>query len=277
MKKIKKCRRCAESDPNKLKKIKYKNKVVLENLCLNCYNSERRERAFKNKDKVNAKRRENYKQNKERIIERNKKWRKKNRNQCLENKRKHYKNNSKAILRQQKEKYLNNELFRESKKLNSKTWEINNREKVRQRRRAWSKKNKEKVNKYRQNRIKNNIQYKLRYNISAAIGKGLKRNNSSKFGKSCLKYLPYTIEQLKLHLESLFEPWMNWKNWGKYAVDKWDDNDPSTWKWQLDHIIPHSRFKYTSMEDQAFKDCWALSNLRPYSAKQNILDNNRKI
>jgi hypothetical protein len=31
------------------------------------------------------------------------------------------------------------------------------------------------------------------------------------------------------------------------------------------------------MEDQAFLDCWALSNLRPYSAKQNIIDGNRVI
>jgi len=31
------------------------------------------------------------------------------------------------------------------------------------------------------------------------------------------------------------------------------------------------------MEDQEFLDCWALDNLRPYSAKQNFLDGVRRI
>jgi hypothetical protein len=30
------------------------------------------------------------------------------------------------------------------------------------------------------------------------------------------------------------------------------------------------------MVDEEFKKCWALSNLRPLSAKQNILDGNRR-
>jgi len=69
---------------------------------------------------------------------------------------------------------------------------------------------------------------------------------------------------------------MNWHNYGVYRIDKWDDNDQTTWKWQLDHIIPHSTFQYTSMEDKSFKQCWALDNLRPLSAKQNLLDSARK-
>lgn len=51
-----------------------------------------------------------------------------------------------------------------------------------------------------------------------------------------------------------------------------NDNNKSTWTWNLDHIIPHSTFKYEDMECEEFQECWALSNLRPYSAKQNILD-----
>jgi len=77
--------------------------------------------------------------------------------------------------------------------------------------------------------------------------------------------------------EKQFESWMSWNNHGIYNKKIWDDNSPLTWAWQIDHIVPHSSFKYTSMEDQAFKDCWALSNLRPYSAKQNIIDGNRRL
>lgn len=119
---------------------------------------------------------------------------------------------------------------------------------------------------------KENPNFRLRGIISIAIGDALKKNGKSKNGDSSLKYLPYTIQELREYLEAQFEPWMTWDNWGVYNSKTWDDNDLTTWKWQLDHIIPHSTFQYVSMEDQAFRDCWALSNLRPLSAKQNLLD-----
>jgi hypothetical protein len=131
--------------------------------------------------------------------------------------------------------------------------------------------------KYRLNRRVTDISFILRLYVSSAISTKLKNNNSSKNGKSCIKYIGYVFDNLKQHLECLFESWMNWNNYGIYNKKTWDDNNPLTWKWQIDHIIPHSTFKYTSMEDQSFKDCWVLSNLRPLSAKQNILDGINKI
>lgn len=125
-------------------------------------------------------------------------------------------------------------------------------------------------------RLKEDPVYRLRSIVSTSIGRALKKSFSSKNGSSILKHLPYTIQELKDYLENLFEFWMTWENYGTYRVDIWNDNDPSTWTWHLDHIIPHSRFQYTTMEERAFKDCWALSNLRPYSAKQNIIDGNRQ-
>jgi len=70
---------------------------------------------------------------------------------------------------------------------------------------------------------------------------------------------------------------MNWDNWKKYNSKTWDDNNPATWTWNIDHIIPQSELKYESLDDENFKKCWALENLRSYSAKQNILDGCRKI
>jgi hypothetical protein len=113
--------------------------------------------------------------------------------------------------------------------------------------------------------------YKLRVLLSSAISDALKKNNGSKNGKTITKYLSYTIDELKRHLERQFEPWMSWRNHGKYMAT-WDDNDCSTWTWQIDHIMPVSCFCYSSIEDDSFKKCWRLENLRPYSAKQNLLD-----
>jgi hypothetical protein len=145
----------------------------------------------------------------------------------------------------------------------------------------WYKDNKEDV----KVRVKINIRkrrrsdpiFKLRYLVSASIWGALNGNNSSKNGESCWKYLPYTVEELRENIEGKFEPWMTWENQGKYELSKWNDDDPTTWVWNLDHIIPHSTFNYTSMSDQAFQDCWALSNLRPLSAKINQLDGATRI
>lgn len=70
---------------------------------------------------------------------------------------------------------------------------------------------------------------------------------------------------------------MNWNNWGVYSSKTWNDNDQLTWTWNIDHIIPHSTFKYDSMEHPDFHKCWELSNLRPYSAKLNVIDGSNKI
>ena len=147
----------------------------------------------------------------------------------------------------------------------------------------YRKTNKDKINKYKRDvgsiralvrageRYADEPSFKIRVVISSAIRKSIKNNGSVKKGSS-LAHLLYTMVELKDHIESQFEPWMSWNNWNQYNPETWDDNDISTWCWNLDHIIPASTFTYTSMEDPAFRDCWALSNLRPLSAKQNVLD-----
>jgi ribosomal protein L33 len=141
--------------------------------------------------------------------------------------------------------------------------------------REWYKENKTDV----KQRVKNNVYkrrsvdpiFRMREAISANIRMCIKKNH-----QPFDKFISYTIQELKSHLEKQFEFWMTWNNYGTYRIDTWDNNDQSTWTWQIDHIIPHSKFKYNSMHDQEFKDCWALSNLRPYSAKQNLIDSDRK-
>lgn len=125
-------------------------------------------------------------------------------------------------------------------------------------------------------RKKNDPIFKFRNNISIQIIAALKRHSATKNHDSCIKWLNaiednYLIKLIE-HIENLFEPWMNWSNHGKYNAKTWDDSEPSTWTWNLDHIIPQSDLPYTSMEDENFKKCWAIENLRPLSSKQNLLD-----
>lgn len=127
--------------------------------------------------------------------------------------------------------------------------------------------------------------YKITNIISSSIRGALKMNNSSKNGQSYINNVNFTTNDIYNYIENLFSHpnnltpdgkiWMTWNNWGVYNPKTWNDNDPSTWTWNIDHIIPISSFKYTSMEDEEFKKCWALENLRPLSSKLNILNGSK--
>ena len=118
--------------------------------------------------------------------------------------------------------------------------------------------NRDKIRKKERERRATDVNFKLRKNVSRAINRAITKNSNS-----ILKYLPYSILELKAHLENQFDNNMTWENYGSY--------------WHIDHIIPQSIFKYNSMEDEAFRNCWALNNLRPLEAKQNMMDGATRI
>jgi hypothetical protein len=79
---------------------------------------------------------------------------------------------------------------------------------------------------YKKNKRHNDPIFRIRENISNAILKALKSGKSNKAGKSILQFLEYTIQDLKIYLESQFDNQMSWDNYGNY--------------WHIDHIIPQS-------------------------------------
>lgn len=176
---------------------------------------------------------------------------------------------------------------KEERGLVQKEWAKNNPEKVLQYTRTFHSRHKEKERQYKiDNRDRSNLQakdyrkrtkkernvklkekrkepaVKLRTLISSVIRQYIKRAKGNKNNLSCLKFLNYTINELKLHLESQFESWMTCDNHGVYLVDSWNDNDSSTWTWQIDHIIPQSELLYDSMDHPNFGKCWALDKFK---------------
>jgi hypothetical protein len=151
-------------------------------------------------------------------------------------------------------------------------WYQNNREVVKERASEYKKQNRNQYNENARARRKTDSTFQLRENIRSIIRQMIKKNYGSKNGSSISNYLSYTIQELKKHLEKQFEPWMTWQNNGKYDPKTWNNEDQSTWKWQLDHIVPQSDLPYSNMEEDNFKKCWALDNLRPLSAKNNSID-----
>ena len=75
--------------------------------------------------------------------------------------------------------------------------------------------------------------------------------------KTCSKCeveLPATVE--------FFQPGMSWDNYGKYG-------------WHVDHRIPVSSFNIISYDCDDFRKCWALENLQPLWAIDNIRKGNK--
>ena len=239
-----------------------------------------------------------YQANKKRILESRKEYQETNKDLLREKNKIYYKENKKEINIKTRQYYYDNW---EERQIANKIYTQEHQEEIlkyqqqyaeqhkeikQEYDRKYREENKDKINKnkneYQKERRKKDPKFRNRTSASAAINRLLKSRGLSKNGQSILDYVPWTLDELIIHIEALFlasenlepngKPWMTWNNQGKY--------DPKTFaidpKWQLDHIIPHSTFHYATMDCQEFRDCWSLSNLRPLSAKQNNIDNCRR-
>jgi hypothetical protein len=87
--------------------------------------------------------------------------------------------------------------------------------------------------------------------------------NGSKFNHnhfSSVK-LPYSRLEFLEHMQSQFDEFMNWNNYGSY--------------WHIDHIKPNNLFEYESDNDLGFQQSFALNNLRPLEKFQNMQRSNK--
>jgi hypothetical protein len=82
------------------------------------------------------------------------------------------------------------------------------------------------------NRRMNNVLLRLNENIGSSIRTSLKNRKYKKKSRT-RDIIGCSIEYFKLYLESKFESWMTWENWGKY-------NGELNYGWDIDHIIPSS-------------------------------------
>ena len=67
-----------------------------------------------------------------------------------------------------------------------------------------------------------------------------------------------TYEEFKIYIESKFEPWMNWDNYGLY-------NGEECYGWDYDHITPRS---FAKSEDELIK-LFHYTNFQPLCSKIN--------
>lgn len=203
-----------------------------------------------------------------------KQWREKHKEHCKQYEKQYYRDN------------------KEYKKQYRKKWGKDNKELCKQYSRQWKKNNKDKVNKmckkYRdthpEERAITLLNYKLRNpekakeikrksykkirstikgNLNHRIGKAIRRAlGSNKHRKHWEELTGYTIENLRKHLESKFMEGMDWDKFLSGNI-------------HIDHIIPISLWEFKTPEDREFKQCWALCNLQPLWAEDNMSKGNR--
>lgn len=169
---------------------------------------------------------------KECCIKNTRKWQEENRDKFLEYKRKHREANPKKYREYRRKWSKNNPECHKEFRENNKEW----------------------FKDYFQSKRKSDPQYRLNQRIGSNIRMAIIEDAH---GRSWEELVGYTLHELKDHLVAQFEPGMTWENHGSDG-------------WHIDHIKPRHKFNFTIVDDQEFKECWALENLRPLWAEDNM-------
>jgi hypothetical protein len=192
-------------------------------------------------------------------------YRKKNKDKIKERKQKWAKNNQEKINKNKERNKLSKKIsdkkyFQKNKdkiNLKKKEWVNNNIDKVKSYKKKYFEKNKDKINEYARKRRKTDKVFKLISNIRKSIYSSIKRNGYSKKSRTH-EILGCSFEEFKFHLESKFEPWMNWSNYGLY-------NGELNYGWDIDHIIPTS----SAITEEDVIKLNHYTNLQPLCSKIN--------
>ncbi len=186
------------------------------------------------------------------------------------------KNYEKRRAKEKEYKENNREKIRESGKI----YDQANKEKIAARKRLFRQENRERLSvqkkeyrskpevkardgEYKRNKYKTNIQYKLSCRIRVRIGNFLKAKNNTKKVGSGVKDLGCSLLEFRLYIESKWESWMNWNNYGVW--------DSSKRTWQLDHIIPLCKFNLSNRDE--FLKAAHYTNMQPLCTQANYTKN----
>jgi hypothetical protein len=160
-----------------------------------------------------------------------------------ESSKKWYYDNKDRKLEKSKEWYENN---KEQKLSTTKKWDYENINKFKEYRREWSK-----------NKRKSDPLFRLTENIKSSIRKSIVERKFRKKSNT-VEILGCSFEYLKLYLESKFESWMTWDNYGLY-------NGELNYGWDIDHIMPLS----TSNSEEEIVKLNYYKNLQPLCSRIN--------
>lgn len=207
--------------------------------------------------------------NKEKIKSDNAKWR----NENADKKKlsdKNYKEANKEKIKEQNKQYYqenkekqklykqeNKEILNEKRRIKYKE----NREAILEKRKEYTKLNNDKIKattrKYLNDKYKNDTLFKIKVTCRNLIRKSINKKGYIKNSKT-ETILGCTFEEFKNHIESLWQPWMNWDNYGLY-------NGELNYGWDIDHITP----LVTATNEEELLKLNHFNNLQPLCSKVN--------
>jgi hypothetical protein len=183
----------------------------------------------------------------------------------------HYLKNKSGI-----KKYQSKDSSKQKAKINNHDYWINNKEELSLKKKIYREINKDKLSKqkseyYKNNKeiiLKKNIErnklylttnslFKLKENIRGLIRNSIKRKGFIK-SKRTESIIGISIIEFIEYIESKFETWMSWENYGKY-------NGELNYGWDIDHIIPTS----TAKTEEEIYNLNYYTNLQPLCSKIN--------
>ena len=205
----------------------------------------------------------------------------KGRNQCkkcLSDKfkdyqQKYYTDNKEFLLERMKENY---NLNIEERKSKNKIYIEENKDTLNEYNRNYRKDNPEKIKEYKEKnkeqlkeyntlywskRMKEDELFRFKSIMRKSIGNLIKNKS-----QSTQEIIGCSFEEFKSYLESKFEDWMNWENYGLF-------NGEYVFGWDIDHIIPLSS---ADGEEDVISLCH-FTNLQPLCSRVNRYEKKDKI
>ena len=202
--------------------------------------------------------------NKEKIKQINKSYRENNQDKIKEKDRKYQELNKDKIKQKSDNWYKLNKHsleYKERKNEKYKNWYDLNKDNRKKYKEKYRELNRDNINEYRRNYYKNrkanDVLFKISCNIRNLIQISIKSKGYTKRSKT-YKILGCAFEEFKQYLESKFEPWMTWENYGKY-------NGELNYGWDIDHIIPVSK----AINEEGVIVLNHYTNLQPLCSKVN--------
>ncbi len=231
---MKLCKYCNIEKDLSLFTIRKDSKDGYRNKCKDCSNSYAKENGVKYKGKYLG-------YSKEDRVEYNKEYNMKNRDSILCSKKRYYQDNKESIL-------LARKLNRDS------DYQNNYNKKYRDENLEYFKIYRREYESYKR---ETDPLYKLTANLRSMIRESLTVRGYSKTSKS-IEVIGITFDEFKIYIESKFEPWMTWDNYGRY-------NGELNYGWDIDHIIPLS----SAISEDEVVILNHYTNLQPLCSKTN--------
>jgi hypothetical protein len=217
----------------------------------------------KYREKIRQRQKAYYEQNREKILQYAKEYKEQNIEKIRERGKIYREKNIENLVQKAKKWTEQNP---EKRREIQKKYREKNRKKIKEHMKKYREQNRQMATNYVRQKRTTDPTFKAKQYINNLIRQALKKQSTRKNTRTAI-LLGCTAKEFAAHIESQFESWMKWDNWGRCT------GIPNT-TWNIDHIIPVSKFDLADLEQQ--KIAFHYTNCRPLDSLINITEGNRR-